>query len=377
MLLRTWAIARKESLQIVRDPRTLAVVLALPLVMLLLYGYAIRTDVKHLPTAVVDQDRTAASRDFLRSFESNEYFDLVRDLESSSQVDRLLDSGQVTVGVVIPRGFARDLLEGRKAQVQVLLDGSDPAKASIAQGYVTALALSYSRKVQVAAARRRGWPEALVAAPVAMEPRVWYNPDLRSTDFIIPGLIAVILMMLSALLTSMTVVRERERGTIEQLVVSPVQPVELMLGKLAPYVLVAFVDVILVLVAGQLLFHVPLRGSAALLLGLSTVYLLAALGLGLLISTVAPSQQTAMVMAMMGTQLPAVLLSGFVFPIMNMPKAIQVITVMIPARYFLVIIRSIFLKGLGMEYLWQQTVYLLIFGTVVMGLSVLRFKKRL
>jgi ABC-2 type transport system permease protein len=377
MLLRTWAMARKELIQIWRDPRTLSVVLVMPFVMLVIYGYAIKTDVHHLRTAVLDQDHSSTSRDFLRSFTTSEYFDLLYYVNTSDEIDPLLDSGRVKLGVVIPEGFARDLAAGRTVQIQVLVDGSDPANATIASAYVSGLVQTYSGQIMVDAAARQGLPAALVTPPVDFEPRVWYNPDLKSTYFIVPGLMAVILMMLSALLTAMTVVRERERGTIEQLVVSPVRPAELMVGKLLPYVGIAFMDVVLVLVCGQLLFHVPLRGSTPLLLGLSTVYLVAALGLGLFISTVSQTQQAAMVVAMMGTQLPSLLLSGFVFPVMNMPVVIRVLTYLIPARYYLVIVRGIFLKGVGMHYLWRPTLFLLAFGVIVLGLSILRFKKTL
>ena len=376
MLLRIYAVARKEIIQILRDPRTLAVVLVLPFVMLTLYGYAIKTDVKHLRTAVLDLDHTSRARDFLRAFENSEYFDLVRYLDKPDEIDAMLDRGTAKLAVVIPPHFARDLAQGKTVQVQVIVDGSDPANASIGLAYVAGVVNGYSGNLTLAAAERAGIPRGVVTPPLDVEPRVWYNPDLKSTNFIVPGLMAVILMMLSALLTSMTIVRERERGTLEQIVVSPIMPAELMIGKILPYVLIAFLDVVLVLVAGQLLFHVPLRGSAALLLGLSTFYLLAALGLGLLISTVADSQQSAMVMAMMGTQLPAMLLSGFVFPVLNMPKAIQVLTYLIPARFFLVIIRSIFLKGLGIAYLWRPALYLLVFGVALLTLATLRFKKR-
>lgn len=376
MWLRIYAIARKEVLQILRDPRTLAVVLVMPFVMLTLYGYAIKMDVRHLRTAVLDQDRSSVARDFLRAFQHSEYFDLVRYLDRPREIDSVLDRGEVVLVVVVPRHLARDLANGREVAVQVIVDGSDPAQASIALGYMAGVVQSYSSQITLAAATAAGLPRGTVAPPLDVQPRVWYNPDLQSTNFIVPGLIAVILMMLSALLTSMTVVRERERGTLEQIVVSPIMPYELMLGKILPYVFIAFLDVILVLAAGQLLFHVPLRGSVALLLGLSLLYVLVALGLGLLISTVVGSQQTAMVMAMVGTQLPAMLLSGFVFPIMNMPPAIQALTYLIPARYFLVIIRGIFLKGVGFSYLWRDALYLLIFGVVLLLLATLRFKKR-
>ncbi|UCH32928.1 MAG: ABC transporter permease, partial [Armatimonadota bacterium] len=294
-----------------------------------------------------------------------------------AEVDRVIDRGSAKVALAIPRGYARDLAAGRSAQVQVIVDGTDPRTASLALSYVSAIILGYSNQITLAAASRAGVTRAETLQPVDFRPRVWYNPELRSTNFIVPGLIAVILMMLSALLTSMTVVRERERATIEQLVVSPVMPYELMIGKLVPYVMIAFVDVVMVTAAGRLLFDVPLRGSPVLLLGLSGVFLVAALGIGLVISTVAHSQQVAMTIAIMATMLPSFLLSGFVFPIASMPRPIQVVTYLIPARYFLVILREIFLKGTGAAVLWRQAVPLVVFALAAIVIAALKFKKRL
>jgi len=377
MLLRTWAIARKEFIQLVRDARTLAVIVVLPVLMLVLYGYAINLDVKHLQTAVVDQDRTSGARDLVRAFSNTEYFDIIRYLDSPAQIDDLIQRGAVKVALVIPRGYARDLAVGRRVQIQVIVDGSNPTTATLAVSYVSGIVQGYSSMVTVMAAARAGFTRPELFLPVEYRPRVWYNPELKSTYFIVPGLIAVILMMLSALLTAMTVVRERERGTIEQLVVSPVMPHELMIGKLIPYVVIAFADIVLVTVAGRLLFGVPLRGSVPLLLGLSAVFLVAVLGIGLLVSTIATTQELAMTIAVMTTMLPSFLLSGFVFPISNMPRAIQAITYLIPARYFLVIVRGIFLKGVGWAVLWPQVIPLVIFAAATIAAAALRFKKRL
>jgi ABC-2 type transport system permease protein len=261
--------------------------------------------------------------------------------------------------------------------VQFIIDGSDSTAASTAIGYAEAMIQQHSAKLSRAALSRSGLPSGGAVVPVDSRVRFWYNPELKSTNFIVPGLIAVILMMLSALLTSMTVVRERERGTIEQLIVSPIRPHELMLGKLAPYVVIAFFDVLLVIAAGRLLFHVPLVGSPALVLLLSALFLGAALGIGLLVSTVSGSQQTAMTLAMMTTLLPSMLLSGFLFPIRAMPVALQWLTNIIPARHFLVIVRAVFLKGSGLALLWQPALVLLAFGLVMLGLSSARFRKKL
>ena len=376
MLLRTWMIIWKEFVQISRDARTLAIVVLLPVMLLVIYGYAINLDVNHLRLAVYDQDNSYQSRDLIGAFSHGEYFDIVASVRSNRAVTEALDDGLAKAVLVIPPTYARDLASNRVAEVQLLVDGSDSTTSSTAIGYANAIVQQQSAKITVAALQRRGiTPPA--AAPIDARFRYWYNPELRSTNFIVPGLVAVILMMLSALLTSMTVVRERERGTIEQLVVSPVMPSELMIGKLLPYVIIAFFDVILVIAAGRLLFGVPLKGSPALVLALSAVFLTAALGIGLLISVLSHNQQTAMTLAFMTTLLPSILLSGFIFPIRAMPVVLQIITNLIPARHFLVILRAIFLKGSGFVLVWKPALVLLIYGLVVLTLSAKRFHKKL
>jgi len=377
MVLRTWMIIWKEFIQIFRDARTLAVVVVLPVLMLVLYGYAINLDVRHIRLGIYDQDRSRESRDLIGTFSHSQYFSIVAYLGSYDELTGALDRGLVKVALVIPTRFAEDLALGRVAQIQLIIDGSDSTTASTAIGYANAIVQQQSARISAAALQHVGLNVRDAVIPVDARLRVWYNPELKSTNFIVPGLIAVILMMLSALLTSMTVVRERERGTIETLIVSPVMPYELMLGKLVPYVIIALFDVILVIAAGRLLFHVPLVGSAVLVLALSAVFLMAALGIGLLISAASPSQQTAMTFAMLTTLLPSVLLSGFLFPIRAMPAVLQWLTNIIPARHFLVIVRSIFLKGSGLSLLWQPALVLLLFGLTMLGLSSLRFRKKL
>lgn len=377
MLLRTWTIAWKEFIQIFRDARTLAVVVILPVLMLVLFGYAINLDVRHLKLAVYDQDRSPASRDLIGALSRGEHFDIAAYPGSHNEVTEALDRGLAHAALVIPTGLAEDLAAGGVAPVQLLIDGSDSTTASTAIGYANAIILQHSAKISVGALRRRGLGAHEEWLTLDSRLRVWYNPELKSTNFIVPGLIAVILMMLAALLTSMTVARERERGTIEQLIASPVMPHELMLGKLVPYIIISFVDVVLVIAAGKLLFRVPLVGSAALMLALSAVFLMAALGIGLFISVVSASQQTAMTVAMLATLLPSMLLSGFIFPISAMPTVLQWLSKVIPATHFLVIARGIFLKGIGMSLLWAPAVALLVYGVVMLGLSSLRFRKRL
>lgn len=377
MIARILAVMRKEFIHILRDVRTMAVVVILPVLMLILYGYAINMDVRHLRTAVLDYDRSSTSRDFIRLLQHNEYFDVVRYLDTHRQIDDLLNRGEAKLILVIPRGFGRELASGRTPQIQALVDGSDSTGATIAQGYVSGFVQAFSVEYARQFAMRKGLPAERIVAPIDFRPRVWYNPEMHSTYFIVPGLIAVILQMLAALLTSLTIVRERERGTIEQLVVSPIMPHELMIGKVIPYVLIAYADVLLVLAVGRWLFHVPLRGSVALLLVHSGVFLLSSLGIGLLISVIARTQLVAFIAAMLGTMLPSVLLSGFVFPISAMPKPLQVLTYLIPARYFIVILRGIFLKGVGPEVLWKHTLPLVLFGVIAVGISAMKFQKRL
>ncbi|MHB9022564.1 MAG: ABC transporter permease [Armatimonadota bacterium] len=373
MLLRIRTMIWKEFLQIFRDARTLGIVIVMPAVMLLLYGYAINLDVRHVTLAVYDQDNSRQSRDLVGAFSNSGYFDVVGYLHSDHDVARQLDEGRAKIVLVVPATYSRDLADSRTTPVQLLVDGSDSTTASTAIGYVGAIIQQHSLQIAVHALRMSD--EGLL--PIDLRSRYWYNPELRSTNFIIPGLMAVLLMMLAALITSSTVVRERERGTIEQLIVSPVKPFEIMAGKLIPYVIIAFGDVLLVLVVSRLIFHVPLVGSTALVLLLAGVFLIAALGIGLFISTVAPTQQVAVMIAFMGTQLPTVLLSGFMFPISSMPAPIRVLTNIIPATHFIRILRSIFLKGSGLEMLWPPALFLLVIGILMLTLSSLRFKKRL
>lgn len=377
MWLRVWMVTWKEFIQIFRDWRTLTVVVVLPVIMLSLYGYAINFDLKHVPMGVLDEDNTPESRSIVDAFARSAYFDVAAGLTSPDEVDRSLDEGLVKLVLAVPAGFGRDLASGRTGRVQVLIDGSDSTTASTAIGYAEAVIQEHSAQITLDAVEKKGIRTTDNFRPLEVRTRFWYNPDQKSTNYIIPGLLVVIMMMMSSLLTAMTVVREKERGTIEQLAVSPLMPYELMIGKLTPYVIIAFFDVLLVIGAGRLLFLVPLVGSLALVLALSAVFLMAALGIGLLISVVSPTQQTAMTFALLASQLPALLLSGFIFPISAMPEVIQWVTNIIPARHFLIIVRAIFLKGVGFRLLWAPTLILLFMGVLVLYLSSKRFKKKL
>jgi ABC-2 type transport system permease protein len=377
MWLRIGMIAWKEFLQIARDWRTLAVVLVLPVLLLILYGYAINFDLRHVALGLQDLDRSPASRHLVDAFARGENFDIAASYASPEEVTAALDAGRVRAVLVIPRGYAEDLAAGRTAQVQLLVDGADSTSATTTIGYAGAIVREHATEVTLEAVRRKGVIAREDFIPIEARLRFWYNPEQKSVNFIVPGLIAVILMMLSTLLTALTVVRERERGTIEQLLCSPLRPVELILGKLLPFVVIAFFDVLLVIGAGRVLFGVRIVGSIPLLLALAALYLMSALGIGLLISVVSPTQQTAMTIAMLASQLPTILLSGFIFPIRAMPEAVQHLTQVIPARHFLVIVRGIFLKGSGLRLLWPQALILLAISALTLGLAAKKFRKRL
>ena len=358
---RTIPIFWKEFIHIVRDPGTLAMLLFFPAFLLVLFGYAVSFDVKHIPMAVLDQDKTAISREFVLGFTHSGYFDWQKTLTASSQFKDSLDSGKVKIVISVPKNFGQKITAGQKAEVQILVDGSDPTIASTAIGYINAISEAYYQNLTA----------------IVLLTRVWYNPDLRSLNFYIPGLICVILMMMSASLTSLTIVTEREEGTIEGLVVSPVRKNELMLGKILPYVLIAFVDVLLVTAVGSLWFGVPIKGSLILLFVSSFIFLLGAMGIGLLISANAKTSQEAIQIALVATMLPSFLLSGFVFPIENMPLVLQGLTYFVPARYFLKILRGIFLKGVGLDYLWWDLLLLIGFGVIIIAAAGRRFNKRI
>lgn len=368
-LPRLLAIARKEALHLRRDPRSLALAFLLPLIMLVIFGYAITWDVNRIPTAVVDQDRTARSRDLLGAFRAAGYFDLRETLQRTADVGPLLDRRRVMAAIVIPPGFAAGLDAGRTASLQLLVDGSDANTATIVLAYAQAIVQTYSGRVLLRGTR--------LELPVRAETRVWYNEALASRNMIVPGLIAVIMAVIAAMLTSLTIAREWERGSMEQLAATPVTRLEVVLGKLLPYLAIGFVDVVASSFAGVLLFGVPFRGNAALLALLSLAFLTGALGLGMFISAVTRSQVLATQIAMITTFLPSFLLSGFMYAIDVMPGALQVITFLIPARYFLVVTRGIFLKGVGVPVLYVQGLLMIAFAAIGLTLAVRAFRKEL
>jgi ABC-2 type transport system permease protein len=368
-LFRLRAIARKEVLHLRRDPRSLILAFLLPVLLTILFGYAISWDVEDIETAVLDQDRSKASRDLLDAFRSSGYFRLSTFLEDPSEITRLIDRGDVRMVLVIPPDFARDLGAGRTARLQAILDGSDANTANIAMGYARGIVQSYSQGIAFEGRQFR--------PPIRVESRVWYNEELSSRNMIVPGLVAVIMMIIAAMLTSLTIAREWERGTMEQLAATPVTRTEVVLGKMLPYIGIGLFDVIAVSAIGVLLFGVPLRGSPLLLMGLSIAFLVGALGMGMLISAVTRSQVLATQVAMVATYMPSFLLSGFMFDVKVMPRVLEWLTYLIPARYFLVVTRGIFLKGVGADVLWGQGLLMIAFGIAGFVAAVSVFRKEL
>jgi ABC-2 type transport system permease protein len=371
---RSYAIFRKELIQVWRDPRTLALVLVMPIMMLMLYGYGVSSDIREIPTVILDYDHTPQSREFIQNFTSSNFFTVQQNVNSTKAFDDALDSSKAKVGILIPPEFGRKIAGFTQATVLIAIDGSEPNTANAAIGYVNTIVSAYSSNIVIKSLR--GTIPASRLMPIDLRPRVWYNPDLKSINFIVPGLVAIILMYMSTLLTSGTIAREREHGTMEPLVASPIKSWELMLGKIGAYTVISFADIVLVLVAGKFLFQVPFRGSVPVLLIMSTVFLLSSLGLGLLISARSATQQSASLLAFLLTMIPGLLLSGFLFPISSMPRPIQFLTYFIPARYFLVIVRGIFLKGTGIASWWTDALPMAILGLILFILSIRAFKKQ-
>jgi len=375
MLKRMYSLIRKEFIQIVRDPRTLAMTFIQPIVMLFLLGYAATNDVRNIPLAVFDQDQTPASRSLITAYKVADYFTLAYVVSSEEEIRTLIDNNSARAGIIIPPGYGRALSGWRSAQVAFVLDGSDPTVASTALAAATLVGQSQSTRLMTERLQKRGLGNAL-QLPIDVRTQVWYNPGLVSANFMIPAMIGTILQFLTTMLTATSIVRERERGTIEQLIVTPLHSWELMVGKLIPYILLSFLDTIEILVIGTLLFKVPINGSLGLLLLLTGLFLATTLGIGLLISTIANTQQEAM-MTTMFTTLPSIFLSGFFFPLAAMPTWLRVVSYVIPLRYFLTIARGIVLKGVGIQALRSEVIALTIFAVVVMGAAALRFRKSL
>ncbi len=365
----------KEFIEVFRDPRMKILIFVVPLLQLIVFSYAANTDVRHVATAVYDLDNTVSSRDLVSRFVESGYFDVVEYISSDARERDLLDRGKVQVVLHVNHGFEGDLLAGHSAPFQMIIDGTDSNTAGIVLGYSNTIVDRFS---QTALAQRILRLRGDVRQPgeVTLQTRTWFNENLESRTFFVPGVIALMITLLTLLLTSLAVVREKEIGTMEQIMVTPIRPVEFILGKTVPFALVSFVDLALVTVVGVFWFEIPVRGSLVLLVFSMSVYLLSTLGIGLLISTVSQTQQQAM-MSTFFFFMPAVLLSGFMFPIANMPVVVQWLTYLNPMRYAMVILRGIFLKGLGMDILWNQITALAVIGAVTLALASKRFRKTL
>ena len=365
---RTRAMFIKELHHITRDSRSLLLALAMPVMMLLLYGYALSLDVDHIPTLIYDQDGSSASRDLVRQFRGSRFFDIKGFANGYPKIEQEINSSRILMGIAIPRNFGQTLESGHGAEVQLLVDGSDSNTSSIAIGYAESIVRLYSASVRV----RNVAPPRPPAVEARM--RVWYNSSLESKNYVVPGLIAVILMILAGQLTSLTIAREWEMGTMEQLLSTPLRPAEMLLGKMAAYFVVGLVDSVIALVVAVTVFTVPFRGNIVLLAVSTCLFLFGVLCWGIFISAGCRSQVQAYQMGMLSTFLPGFLMSGFVFSIDTMPKAIQVISVIVPARYFVAILKSLFLKGVGLSAIWDQMLFLVIFGAFVFRLAARRLK---
>ena len=379
---RVGVIIRKEVRQTLREPRMRGMLFVPPLIQLLVFGYAVNLDVENARMAWMDQDRSVESRELLAAFEGSHRFQLVATPANDQEAQNWLDSADADCVIRILPGFARDVQRGRKTSVQVLVDGTNSNTASIVANYATSIISGYSSQVLIEqnrdklVGRTTGGPVHAGIPRVRLQSRVWFNADLRSRNYFVPGVVVNIITLVTLMLTAMAIVREKEIGTMEQLMVTPIRPIELMLGKTLPFALVGLMDTVLVVVVALFLFHIPFRGSALFLLACAVLFLMTSLGAGLFVSTISRTQQQAMMSTFLMFQ-PFFMLSGFAFPIRNMPEAVQWLTYLDPVRYFTEIVRGIFLRGSGISVLWPQMLALAIFGTTILSLSAIRFRKRL
>ncbi len=372
---RLFSIIRKELIQIVRDKRALAIILIIPIMQLFLLGYAATNDVRNIPLAVYDQCRCAESRSLLDAYRAADYFRLAYSVSSEDEIRTLIEDGEARAAIIIPPDYSTRLAKG-DAQAAFILDGSDPTSASTAFSAALLIGQSHATQLMLENLQRAGVNTDRLQQPLEVRTQVWYNPDLVSNYFMIPGVIGMILFAITSILTATSVVRERERGTIEQLIVTPIRPWELVVGKVTPYVLLALINTFEVLALGHWWFGVPIRGSLTLIVATSGLLLLSGLGIGLFASTMANTQQEAMLTVWM-TLLPSIFLSGFFFPLEAMPAVLRWFSAIIPLRYYLVIIRSVMLKGSGLSSIWEETLALFAFGVVILVAASLRFRKRL
>ncbi|MGD8782424.1 MAG: ABC transporter permease [Ignavibacteria bacterium] len=369
-------IIKKEFIQFKRDPKMRLLILIAPIVQLVLLGYAVNLDVEVVHTAILDQDRTGTSRELIDKFNSTGYFSIDYYVEDYDELQEKIENAEVILGLVIPNDFEKEMKRNETARLQAVFDGSDGNTASISAGYVQRIVSSYSKNI-ISEYRNRNGIKIIPAGSIVPETRVWYNPELKTRVFMVPGIVGLLLMIITIILTSLAVVKEKEIGTLEQLIVTPIKPIQLIIGKLIPFALLGFIAIILVLTAMIIVFGIPIRGSIILLFFSTFIFVFSSLGFGLFVSTISKTQQQAMMLAIFAFMLPMVYLSGFAFPIENMPEIIQYVTYIIPLKYFMIIIRGIILKGIGLADLWQELLILFFMGIGILSVSVLRFQKRL
>ncbi len=371
---RLFHFIKKEFLQLARDPRLVFIALLAPVIQLILFGYVASTDINHISTVVLDNDNSVYSRTYLQSYKNSGYFNFNYYARSPRELRYLIDSGRAKLGLAVPVDFGRKIVRGETAPVQAVIDGSNASTAGIIQGYISQINFGQAQDLLQQRLARAGRPLNLQL--LDLETRVWYNPDLKSLNYMVPGVFANVLMMISMLLTSASIIKEKEKGTMEMLAVTPLRPAELILGKLIPFALVAFFDIVLVFLVATLWFDIQLKGSVLELFLLGSIFMLTGLGLGVFLSIISQTQRQAM-MTTVFVIMPQMILSGFIFPIANMPALIQLVTYIIPLRYFLEIVRSIFLKGVGVRYLWNDIWPMVLISLVLISLSVMRFRKKI
>jgi ABC-type multidrug transport system, permease component len=374
-LLRIVAIAQKEWIHLRRDKRSLLLSIGLPIAMLFLFGYALSMDVKQVKTAVYDQDRTPLSRSLIEKFSHTEYISICKYVNTPKEIESLLDKGEIIMAFVIPREFEKMYLSGKDVDVQLLVDGSDSSSAMVATGYVKMIMFEFNSDLTFQGLNKSGITDLRI--PVDVRTRVWYNPQLKSRNFIISGTIVVVMAIISALITSLTIAKEWEMGTMETLITTPVRKYELFFGKLIPYIMIALFDVVLTVSAGYFIFDMPMKGSVVELYIVSLLFLIGTSGLGLLISSSARSQVLAIQVALLVTYMPAIILSGYIFPIKNMPAIIQGITYFVPARYLIFYMKGITMKGIGFTLMWSQVIFLFLFAVIVVVISLKKISFKL
>jgi len=372
MFNRIYAIAKKEVRQLSRDVRMMFLLFIFPLVLLVIFGYAVNFDVRHVQLAVYDMDKSSLSREFVNMLASSEYFDIITNIKSDSEIKDLLDNQKVQCVLVIPRNLSENFYSRKEAKVQILIDGVNANSATIIRNYFNLATISFSSKL---ASEYLAVTGKASYVPIDFRPIFWFNPELKSTIFLIPGLIAMILIITGVVSITLSIVKEKELGTIEQINVSPLSAIELIIGKTAPNIIISFIVAIIILLGGYFLFDITIKGSVILLIITTLLYIVASLSMGILVSTIAESQQVAFQAASLISMLPSMILSGFIFPIESMPVVVQVLTNITPAKFFMVILRDILIKGVGLESFYPQVIYLTIFSVVLLGIATIRYKK--